>query len=65
MEEQAACPFCGVWELGVAFERANLPDSALAAYERLADSAGIYTKAFEAPVRQAGEHIAALSGEPH
>jgi tetratricopeptide (TPR) repeat protein len=49
MEEQATCPFCGVWELGVAFERANQPDSALAAYERIADSTGIFTKAFEAP----------------
>jgi eukaryotic-like serine/threonine-protein kinase len=49
MEEQARCPFCGVWELGLAFERANQPDSALAAYERVADSAGIYTKMIEAP----------------
>jgi eukaryotic-like serine/threonine-protein kinase len=30
------CPDCGAWEEGVAFERANLPDSALAAYQRAA-----------------------------
>jgi tetratricopeptide (TPR) repeat protein len=28
------CPDCGAWDEGVAFERANLPDSALAAYQR-------------------------------
>ena len=28
------CSDCGAWEEGVAFERANLPDSALAAYQR-------------------------------
>jgi tetratricopeptide (TPR) repeat protein len=28
------CPDCGAWEEGLAFERANQPDSALAAYER-------------------------------
>ncbi len=30
------CPDCGAWEEGVAFERAHLPDSALAAYQRAA-----------------------------
>jgi len=30
------CPDCGAWDEGVAFERANLPDSALAAYQRAA-----------------------------
>jgi tetratricopeptide (TPR) repeat protein len=30
------CPDCGAWDEGVAFERANLPDSALAAYTRAA-----------------------------
>ncbi len=30
------CPDCGAWEEGVAFERANLPDSAIAAYRRAA-----------------------------
>jgi tetratricopeptide (TPR) repeat protein len=29
-----SCPDCGAWEEGLAFERANLPDSALAAYQR-------------------------------
>ncbi|MFL5496261.1 MAG: protein kinase domain-containing protein [Gemmatimonadales bacterium] len=29
-----SCPDCGAWDEGVAFERANLPDSALAAYQR-------------------------------
>jgi tetratricopeptide (TPR) repeat protein len=28
------CPDCANWELGVAFDRANQTDSALAAYER-------------------------------
>ncbi|MBK9066023.1 MAG: tetratricopeptide repeat protein [Gemmatimonadetes bacterium] len=28
------CPDCGNWEEGLAFERANQPDSALAAYQR-------------------------------
>jgi tetratricopeptide (TPR) repeat protein len=28
------CPACGAWEEGVAYERANQPDSAIAAYER-------------------------------
>ena len=32
-----SCPDCGAWDEGVAYERANLPDSALAAYERAAD----------------------------
>jgi tetratricopeptide (TPR) repeat protein len=49
MEEKAACASCGLWELGIAFERANQPDSALAAYERMADPAGAYTKAFDTP----------------
>ena len=30
------CPDCGAWDEGVAYERAGLPDSALAAYERAA-----------------------------
>jgi tetratricopeptide (TPR) repeat protein len=30
------CPDCGAWDEGVAFERADLPDSALAAYQRAA-----------------------------
>jgi tetratricopeptide (TPR) repeat protein len=30
------CPDCGAWDEGVAFERANQPDSALAAYRRAA-----------------------------
>ncbi|HET7240601.1 MAG TPA: protein kinase, partial [Gemmatimonadales bacterium] len=30
------CPDCGAWDEGVAFERASLPDSALAAYQRAA-----------------------------
>ena len=29
-----SCPDCGAWEEGVAFERASLPDSAIAAYRR-------------------------------
>jgi tetratricopeptide (TPR) repeat protein len=28
------CPDCGAWQEGVAFERANQPDSAVAAYQR-------------------------------
>jgi len=31
-----SCPDCGAWDEGVAYERANLPDSALAAYQRAA-----------------------------
>jgi tetratricopeptide (TPR) repeat protein len=31
------CPGCGAWGEGVAYERAGLPDSALAAYQRAAD----------------------------
>jgi tetratricopeptide (TPR) repeat protein len=30
------CPDCGAWDEGVAFERANQPDSAVAAYRRAA-----------------------------
>jgi tetratricopeptide (TPR) repeat protein len=30
------CPACGAWDEGVALERAGLPDSALAAYQRAA-----------------------------
>ena len=36
------CPDCGAWEEGVAFERANLPDSALAAYQRAASRGTVY-----------------------
>ena len=32
-----SCPDCGAWDEGVAYERAGLPDSALAAYQRAAD----------------------------
>ena len=28
------CPDCGAWDEGVAYERANQPDSAIAAYQR-------------------------------
>jgi tetratricopeptide (TPR) repeat protein len=37
-----SCPDCGAWEQGVAFERANLPDSALAAYQRAADRGTVW-----------------------
>jgi tetratricopeptide (TPR) repeat protein len=37
-----SCPDCGAWEEGVAFERANLPDSALAAYQRAADRGTVW-----------------------
>jgi tetratricopeptide (TPR) repeat protein len=33
----ADCPDCGAWEEGLAFERANESDSALAAYRRAAE----------------------------
>ena len=36
------CPDCGNWEEGLAFERANQPDSALAAYQRAAATGSIW-----------------------
>ncbi len=36
------CPDCGAWEEGVAFERANLPDSAIAAYQRASGTGTTY-----------------------
>jgi tetratricopeptide (TPR) repeat protein len=39
----------GHWEAGLAFDRANLPDSALAEYQIAADSAGSAFKAVVAP----------------
>jgi tetratricopeptide (TPR) repeat protein len=39
----------GHWETGLAFERANFPDSALAEYEQAADSAGSGFKLAEVP----------------
>jgi tetratricopeptide (TPR) repeat protein len=36
------CPDCGAWDEGVAFERANLPDSALAAYRRAVDRGTVW-----------------------
>jgi len=41
------CPDCANWELGVAFDRANQTDSALAAYERAAAPAGTGWKTME------------------
>jgi tetratricopeptide (TPR) repeat protein len=41
------CPGCGAWDEGVAFERADLPDSALAAYQRAAGR-GTVTKSVRA-----------------
>ncbi len=38
--EQAGCPGCGKWELGVAWERLQEPDSAIAAYQAAANPAG-------------------------
>ncbi|MEO8139760.1 MAG: tetratricopeptide repeat protein, partial [Gemmatimonadota bacterium] len=39
----------GHWEAGLAFDRANLPDSAMAEYEIAADSAGSSLKAVVTP----------------
>ena len=36
------CPDCGNWEEGLAFERANQPDSALAAYQRAAATGSVW-----------------------
>jgi tetratricopeptide (TPR) repeat protein len=41
------CPDCANWELGVAFDRANQTDSALAAYERAAAPAATGWKTVE------------------
>jgi tetratricopeptide (TPR) repeat protein len=40
-----SCSACGAWDEGVAFERANLPDSALAAYLRAASRGTIFKAA--------------------
>jgi tetratricopeptide (TPR) repeat protein len=39
------CPDCGAWEEGVAFERANQPDSAIAAYQRATGTGTIFKTA--------------------
>jgi tetratricopeptide (TPR) repeat protein len=41
------CPDCANWELGVAFDRANQTDSAVAAYERAASRAATGWKTLE------------------
>jgi tetratricopeptide (TPR) repeat protein len=40
-----SCSACGAWDEGVAFERANLPDSALAAYLRAASRGTVFKAA--------------------
>jgi tetratricopeptide (TPR) repeat protein len=49
IEQKTGCPGCGGWELGVAFERANQPDSAIAAYQVAAAPEATIWKAHEAP----------------
>jgi tetratricopeptide (TPR) repeat protein len=46
-DQWGSCPDCANWELGVAFDRANQTDSALAAYERAAAPAGTGWKTME------------------
>ena len=41
VERSSLCNACGYWELGLAYEQAGQPDSALAAYERVAADAGV------------------------
>jgi tetratricopeptide (TPR) repeat protein len=43
-----SCPDCGAWDEGVAFERAGLPDSALAAYQRAVGRGTIWKPAGDA-----------------
>jgi eukaryotic-like serine/threonine-protein kinase len=47
-QEWGECSDCGNWELGLAYERASLPDSAVAAYERAAAPQGTGLKTGEA-----------------
>jgi tetratricopeptide (TPR) repeat protein len=37
VEQSRVCIACGYWELGLAFDQADLPDSALTAYEQVAN----------------------------
>jgi eukaryotic-like serine/threonine-protein kinase len=39
--DESGCAACGLWELGQAYDRAQMPDSALAAYERAATTPGM------------------------
>ena len=41
VERSSLCNACGYWEMGLAYEQAGQPDSALAAYERVAADAGV------------------------
>jgi tetratricopeptide (TPR) repeat protein/TolB-like protein len=43
-----SCPDCGAWDEGVAFERAGLPDSALAAYQRAAGRGTVWKSVADA-----------------
>ncbi len=46
-DQAGVCPDCANWELGVAFDRANQVDSAVAAYERAASPAATGWKTVE------------------
>ncbi|PYP69353.1 MAG: hypothetical protein DMD41_16990 [Gemmatimonadetes bacterium] len=46
VERSPVCNACGYWELGLAYEQAGQPDSALAAYEQVATDPGTGNEVF-------------------